>query len=151
MPVDLHYWPGTRSYTRQPTAELHTIGSRPILEAVLKRLCESGARLAEPGEFTLRAFLAGRARSVAGLKECSVQSDAADRRQLDAALGQLAGGLSTPLVQLRSMLLELLAHLEAGLDFVEDDIEFISPGELRNQVNAGTRTDGDDCRSPARP
>jgi len=49
-----------RSYTRQPVAEFHTLGSPPLLRAVLDAVCHAGARLAEPGEFTLRAFLAGR-------------------------------------------------------------------------------------------
>ena len=60
VPCELLLWPGTRSYTRQPVAELHTIGSPPLLDAALRAVCAAGARLAEPGEFTLRAFLAGR-------------------------------------------------------------------------------------------
>ena len=60
MSCDLYLWPTDRSYTREPVAELHTIGSAPILQAVLSAVCRAGARLAEPGEFTLRAFLAGR-------------------------------------------------------------------------------------------
>src|SRR5688500_11171809 len=60
VPADLLLWPGTRSYTRQPSAEIHTFGSPPLLEALLARLCQCGARLAQPGEFTMRAFLAGR-------------------------------------------------------------------------------------------
>src|SRR5258708_6998703 len=59
LPATLYLWPGSRSYTRQPTAELHTVGSPPLLEAALAEVCRQGARLARPGEFTLRAFLAG--------------------------------------------------------------------------------------------
>src|SRR4051812_11218394 len=59
LPCDLMIWPTNRSYTREPVAELHTIGSPPLLEAIVAALCDAGARLAEPGEFTLRAFLAG--------------------------------------------------------------------------------------------
>src|SRR3954469_6933096 len=55
---DLFLWPGDRSYTREPVAELHTVGSQPILEAVVNGVCRAGAPPAEPGEFTLRAFLA---------------------------------------------------------------------------------------------
>ncbi|MEX0612814.1 MAG: hypothetical protein WD229_11905, partial [Pirellulales bacterium] len=129
VPCDLFLWPTVRSYTREPLAELHTVGSPPLVEALLATVCRAGARLAEPGEFTLRAFLAGRldltqAEAVLGV------IDAADRRQLDTALAQLAGGLSQPLSRLRDELLNLLAHLEAGLDFVDEDIEFISPSDL---------------------
>ena len=53
-------WPDERSYTRQASAEFHTIGSRPLLDMVLEKLCRNGCRLARPGEFTLRAFLGGR-------------------------------------------------------------------------------------------
>src|SRR5688572_25293560 len=60
LPCDTFVWPGSASYTRQPTVELHTLGSPPLLQATLRTLCGHGARLAEPGEFTLRAFLAGR-------------------------------------------------------------------------------------------
>ncbi len=130
---DLYFWPDQRSYTRQPTAEIHTIGSPPIVEAVLTAVCAAGARPARPGEFTLRAFLAGRldltqAEAVLGV------IDAAGNRELQTALAQLAGGLATPLHQLRSDLLDLLAHLEAGLDFVEEDIEFISAADLDAQL-----------------
>jgi tRNA modification GTPase len=120
-------------------AELHLLGSPPLVEAALAAVCAVGARVAEPGEFTLRAFLAGRidltqAEAVLGV------IDAVDRRQLDAALAQLAGGLAKPLNQLRNQLLDLLAHLEAGLDFVEEDIELLSAAELEGQLAAASHS-----------
>jgi tRNA modification GTPase len=129
LPCDLFLWPTDRSYTRQPVAEIHTLGSPPLLRALLATLCQAGVRLAEPGEFTLRAFLAGRidltqAEAVLGV------IDARQADQLQTALGQLAGGLAKPLQRLREELLYLLAEIEAGLDFVEEDIEFISSAEL---------------------
>ena len=60
LPGELYLWPAGRSYTGEPVAEIHTLGSPPLLEELLAALCAAGARLAEPGEFTLRAFLAGR-------------------------------------------------------------------------------------------
>jgi tRNA modification GTPase len=133
VPADVYLWPSARSYTRQPSAELHLPGSRVVLEAVLATLCESGARLATAGEFTLRAFLAGRlnltqAEAVLGVIE-AVTPD-----QLACSLDQLAGGLAAPLSALREQLLELLTELEAGLDFVEEDIEFISRQALQQQL-----------------
>ncbi len=129
IPGDLYLWPTARSYTRQPSVELHTLGSPPLLDALLAKVCEQGARLAGPGEFTLRAFLAGRldltqAEAVLGV------IDADSQHELNVALAQLAGGLQGPLHAIRNELLDLLAHLEAGLDFVEEDIEFISVTEL---------------------
>jgi tRNA modification GTPase len=60
IPCCVYLWPTHRSYTREPAAEIHTFGSAPVLESALECVCASGARLARPGEFTLRAFLAGR-------------------------------------------------------------------------------------------
>jgi tRNA modification GTPase len=135
IPARLYLWPNRRSYTRQPAAELHTLGSPPLLEALLESLCQVGARLARPGEFTLRAFLAGRldltqAEAVLGV------IDARGQAQLDTALAQLAGGLAGPLAAVRGRLLDLLAHLEAGLDFADEDIEFITPDELDRQLSS---------------
>ena len=134
LPCDLYLWPTRRSYTQQPCAEIHTIGSPPLLEAVVRALCNAGARLADPGEFTMRAFLAGRldltqAEAVLGV----IDSDS--RTDLDVALSQLAGGLRQPLDRIRNELLDVLSHLEAGLDFVEEDIEFISSSELTQQLS----------------
>ncbi len=134
LPGTLYLWPGKRSYTGQPVAEVHTFGSPPLLEAVVLAACAGGARPAEPGEFTLRAFLAGRidltqAEAVLGV------IDATGAAELDAALEQLAGGLAGPLRRLREDLLELLAHLEAGFDFADEDLPFITAPELLRRLN----------------
>ncbi len=136
LPVDVFLWPTGRSYTGQPTAELHTIGSGPLLEALLERLFAHGARPAQRGEFTLRAFLAGRidlmqAEAVLGV------IDATDQQQLHLALDQLGGGLSRRIAALHEELLLHLADLEAGLDFVEEDIEFIARDELIRRIRGG--------------
>jgi tRNA modification GTPase len=133
LPCQLLLWPNGRSYTGQPVAEIHTIGSPPLLQATLRTVCLAGARLAEPGEFTLRAFLSGRidltqAEAVLGV------IDAAGPAELDTALAQLAGGLARPLHRLREQLLELLAHVEAGLDFPEEDLPFITRDELDRRL-----------------
>ena len=133
LPCELFLWPERRSYTGQPVAEIHTLGSPPLLAIALRTLCAAGARPAAAGEFTLRAFLAGRidltqAEAVLGVV------DAAGRDELNVALRQLAGGLARPLHQLCEMLVELLAHLEAGLDFAEEDLSFITPEELEQRL-----------------
>lgn len=134
VPCDLYLWPGTRSYTRQPLAELHTVGSPPILQAAVRSVCAAGARLAGPGEFTLRAFLAGRL-DLTQVEAVLAVIDAGSRTELDVALRQLAGGLAGPLQHLRDRLLDLLAHVEAGLDFVDEDLEFITPAELLRELD----------------
>jgi tRNA modification GTPase len=140
LPCDVYFWPGGKSYTKQPSAEIHMHGSSPLLVAVLQHLCRSGARLAGPGEFTLRAFLAGRldltqAEAVLGVIDADTQDE------LDLALQQLAGGLAGPLQQIRESLLNLLADLEAGLDFVDEDIQFVSTDTLVKEI--------DRCRTEA--
>jgi tRNA modification GTPase len=135
IPVHALVWPTSRSYTGQPSLELHTFGSLPILTAIVSRAIDIGARAARPGEFTLRAFLAGRldltqAEAVLGV------IDADQRGSLDHALRQLAGNLSRPLELLRGQLLDLLADVEAGLDFVDEDIQFISDADLVERLDA---------------
>src|SRR5690606_34129698 len=134
--VDVLLWPTARSYTGQPLAEIHTIGAPPLLEGILSALYGRGVRPARRGEFTLRAFLAGRidllqAEAVLGV------IDATDQQQLSIALGQLGGGLSDRIAELHEELLLHLADLEAGLDFVEEDIEFVSRDELSRRLTEG--------------
>ena len=137
VPCTLFYWPSGRGYTGQTSIELHLSGCEPVLQAVMRKILasqQSGIRLAKPGEFTLRAFLSGRidltqAEAVLGV------IDAADSRPLEIALAQLAGGVATPLNRIRENLLEILAHLEAGFDFADEDIEFISSDELRLRID----------------
>lgn len=135
IPAAMHVWPNHRSYTGEPVVELHLPGSPPLLERVLEEVYRRGARPARPGEFTLRAFLAGKldllqAEAVLGV------IDAHDHRELTTALGQLAGGVSRPLATLRETLVDLLAELEAGLDFVDEGLEFISRDHLSHRVQA---------------
>ena len=124
-----------------PWVELHLPGSPPVLELMLESVFDAGIRPAQAGEFTLRAFLAGRmdlaqAEAVLGV------IDAEDHEELSTALKQLAGGLSGKLMYLREDLLLLLADLEAGLDFVDEDIEFISTEDVINRLTQSSATIG---------
>ncbi|HMP79512.1 MAG TPA: tRNA modification GTPase [Pirellulaceae bacterium] len=128
-------WPPDRSYTRQPLAEFHTWGSPALLRAMVVRFCQHGARIARAGEFTLRAFLSGRidlvqAEAVFNLVAASRQS------QFDQALRESVGMVLDPLRRVRSELLNLLADLEAGLDFVDEDIEFIDQRTLQQALES---------------
>lgn len=131
--ADAWVWPTVRSYTGEPMVELHLPGSPPVLELTLDSVFRAGVRPARAGEFTLRAFLAGRmdlaqAEAVLGV------IDADDHEELATALKQLAGGLSGKLQHLREDLLLILADLEAGLDFVDEDIEFISTEDVIHRL-----------------
>jgi len=115
------------SYTGQDSAELHTHGSPAVLRRVLQTLLEQGARLARPGEFTLRAYLNGKmdlAQAEAVLSLVEAESDAA-RRQ---ALRGLSAGLSQKITGLSEKLFNLLAHIQAWLDYPEEGVE---PAQIR--------------------
>jgi tRNA modification GTPase len=110
------------SYTREDIVEVHCHGGVAAQRAVLRLLMHSGARLAEPGEFTKRAFLNGRidlaqAESVAAI--VAARSSGA----LRASLRQLEGGLSERLRAVRSTLVGLLAQIEATVDFSDEDVD----------------------------
>jgi tRNA modification GTPase len=136
LPAELYVWRAPRSYTGQDHVEVHTLSVPPLLDRLIAQLLDAGARAARPGEFTMRAFLAGkldltRAEAVAAIIE------AGSRGELQQALAQFAGGVSRPLQALRTDLLDLLAEVEAGLDFAEEDIRFVEQEELLHRV---TRT-----------
>ncbi len=128
-------WPSERSYTGQPVAELHLLGVMPIVEQVIAELVRFGARLARPGEFTLRAFLAGRL-DLAQCEAVLAVIDAQGDQELRDALNQLAGGLTSKLDDIRNRLLDALAEIEAGLDFADEDLELIPAERLRFEVQA---------------
>jgi tRNA modification GTPase len=123
-PVDeamVVYMPGPRSYTRQDVVEIQAHGGIVPLRRILQLVLSLGARLAEPGEMTLRAFLNGRidlAQAEAVLDVIEAKTEAA----LRVATGQLSGTLSTQISEVRSRLVDTLAFLEASIDFVEDEI-----------------------------
>jgi len=109
------------------------IGNQVLLNRAIQVLAVHGAKVAEPGEFTLRAFLSGRM----DLTQCEAvlgAIHATTDRQFESALQQLAGGLSKPLREIRKSLIELLADLEAGLDFVDEDISFVSTDEVLRRI-----------------
>jgi tRNA modification GTPase len=134
LPASLALWPAPRTYTGQDIAEIQTVGSAPLLSLVLSSCLARGARHAQPGEFTLRAFLSGRI-DLTGAEAVLGVIDARNTAQLDAALEQLAGGLSRPILALRDRLLDVVAHLEANLDFVEEaDVDLLGTGELAAEL-----------------
>jgi tRNA modification GTPase len=113
------------SYTREDVVEINCHGGMVTLRRILELTLKEGARLAEPGEFTKRAFLNGRidlsqAEAVLDL----IRSKTDESRKI--AIEQLQGGLSEKITALRDRLKEICAHLEAYIDFPEDDIETAS-------------------------
>ena len=123
------YMSAPRTYTRQDVVEISGHGGIVALRRILGLCLRQGARLAEAGEFTARAFLNGRldlAQAEAVLDVVRAKTEAS----LQAAVGQLAGHLSDEVRSVRTKLVEALAYLEASLDFAEDEIpeQEIGPG-----------------------
>lgn len=114
-----------RSYTRQDVVELHVPGSLPLAEAIVESLMEVGVRLAGPGEFTRRAYLAGRL-DLTQVEAVLKIVNSASEEEMRRALMELEGRFSRQLARARDRLFELLVQLEAALDFSEQGIELVS-------------------------
>ncbi|HXF94242.1 MAG TPA: tRNA uridine-5-carboxymethylaminomethyl(34) synthesis GTPase MnmE [Nitrospiraceae bacterium] len=118
-----------RSFTAEDVVEFHCHGGLLVLQTLCEALVASGARLAEPGEFTKRAFLNGRldlAQAEAVLDTIRAKTAAG----LKLAQDQLRGGLSSEIEAIRESLIRLLAHVEAAIDFAEEEIAFVQRDEL---------------------
>ena len=133
LPAAMYVFRAPRSYTRQDVVEIHLIGAPAILGMVMEACMAAGARRAEPGEFTARAYLAGafdlsQVHGIAGM--IAARSDL----QLRAAERLLHGALSEKANQAREELADLLSLVEGALDFADEPIEFITPIELRSRL-----------------
>ena len=123
------------SYTGEQSVEISTHGSRYIVNRIITLLCEHGARLAEPGEFSVRAFAAGRI----DLSQAEAVADiiAADSQAAHLiASTQMRGGYSDTLNSLRNKLIELTSLLELELDFGEEDVVFADRSRLEQMLIA---------------
>ncbi|NOT43178.1 MAG: tRNA uridine-5-carboxymethylaminomethyl(34) synthesis GTPase MnmE, partial [Acidobacteria bacterium] len=129
------FFPGPRSYTGQDVVEISAHGSPVILAALVTRACRAGARLAEPGEFTLRAYLAGR-RDLVQAEAVADLVDAVTPLQARVAFDQLQGTLTSRIAALDARLFELIAVLEASLDFPDEGYHFVDPGEALGRLRA---------------
>jgi tRNA modification GTPase len=125
--VVVTYFAAPRSYTAEDVIEISCHGSPVVLRFALERACEAGARLAEPGEFTLRAYLNGRI-DLPRAEAIRDLIDATTLYQARIAAQQAEGSVSRRLKPVKENLLEVIARLEAGIDFAEDDID-VAPGD----------------------
>ena len=127
----LLWFPGPDSFTGEDLAEFHVHGGRAVIQAVLENLSgQVGCRIAEPGEFTRRAFDAGKLdlAEVEGLADLIAADTEVQRRQ---ALRQLEGGLSGRIEDWTARLTEVLAHVEAEIEFPDEELDGgLAPGKL---------------------
>jgi len=125
------------SYTAEDLVEIAAHGSPVVLELLLRRALDLGARLAEPGEFTQRAFVAGRL----DLTQAEAVRDLIDAQTLTQArqaASQMGGALSRRVLPVKQGLVDLIALLEAGIDFGEDDIDVTPQAEIARRIGALT-------------
>ncbi len=126
---------GPNSYTGEDVVEIAAHGSPVILEHVVRQCLAGGARLAEPGEFTQRAFLAGRI----DLTQAEAVRDLIDAQTLHqarVAAQQMGGALARRVQPVKQALVNLIAALEAGIDFAEDDIDVMADAQILERMAA---------------
>ena len=133
--VVLTYFVAPASYTGEDVVEISAHGSPVVLNSILRATLNAGARLAEPGEFTLRAFLNQKldlvqAEAVADL------IDAVTPLQARAAFDQLEGTLTTTITAIEKDLFDIVAKLEASLDFPDEGYHFVAPKEASQGISA---------------
>lgn len=133
--VVVTYFPAPHSATGDEIVEISAHGSPLILSAIVKAAMQSGARLAEPGEFTLRAFLNGKIDLVQA-EAVSDLIEAVTPLQARAAFDQLEGTLTTRIQAIESALFDLMARLEASLDFSEEGYHFVEQGTAAGEIGA---------------
>jgi tRNA modification GTPase len=119
LPVTILHWPGPGGPIGGPLAELQLPCSQPLVDAVVAEACRHGARLARGGEFTLRAFLSGRLDLVQAEAVLAVV-DARTPDDLARALDRMAGGAGRRLAEIHAAALDLLADIEAAIDFADE-------------------------------
>ena len=127
------FFAAPNSYTAEDLVEIAAHGSPMVLELLLRRALALGARLAEPGEFTQRAFLSGRL----DLTQAEAVRDLIDAQTLTQArqaASQMGGALSHRVAPVKEALVELVALLEAGIDFAEDDLDVTPQQEIARRI-----------------
>ncbi len=132
--VVVTFFEAPRSYTGEDVVEIACHGAPVVLRFCLKRAVKAGARIAEPGEFTLRAYMNGRI----DLPQAEAVRDLIDATtlyQARVAAQQMDGSVSRRIRPVKERLLELIALLEAGIDFAEDDVSVAPPEEMLGRMS----------------
>ncbi|MDR3744846.1 MAG: tRNA uridine-5-carboxymethylaminomethyl(34) synthesis GTPase MnmE [Acidobacteriaceae bacterium] len=127
------FFAAPNSYTGEDVVEIAAHGSPVLLEYIVRQCCAQGARLAEPGEFTQRAFLAGRL----DLTQAEAVNDligSSTLEQARVAARQLGGSLAKTVAPVKAELVGLIAAMEAGIDFAEDDIDVMASAQIAAQI-----------------
>jgi tRNA modification GTPase len=131
--VVVTFFAAPNSYTGEDVVEIAAHGSPVLLEYIVRQCCAGGARLAEPGEFTQRAFLAGRI----DLTQAEAVNDliaSSTLEQARVAARQMGGALAKTVAPVKAELVGLIAEMEAGIDFAEDDIDVMAAERIAAKI-----------------
>lgn len=131
--VIVSYMKGPRSFTAEDTLEINCHGGVVVTRRILEEVVKAGARLAEPGEFTKRAFLNGRI----DLSQAEAVIDIINAKtelSMKSALDQSEGKISREIMNMRDKLLEIIAHIEATVDYPEDDLEEVTADKAQEDI-----------------
>ena len=129
------YFPGGASYTGEPVLELHGHGGPVVIAGIVDAAAGLGARRAAPGEFSKRAFLNGKL-DLAQVEAIADLIDSGTSQAARAALRSLSGAFSDAVTSLQERLINLRMHVEAAIDFPEEEIDFLSDAELLEKIDA---------------
>jgi len=128
------FFAAPNSYTGEDVVEIAAHGAPVLLEYIVRQCCAGGARVAEPGEFTQRAFLAGRI----DLTQAEAVNDligSSTLEQARVAARQMGGALAKAVAPVKAELVGLVAEMEAGIDFAEDDIDVMAAERIAKKIN----------------
>jgi tRNA modification GTPase len=129
------FFAAPRTLTGEPVAELHCHGGTYLVRRVIGLAIAAGARVAEPGEFTRRAFLNGRI-DLTAAEAIRDLVEARGERALALAVAQLGGALATRVAGLRAQVISIRAHLEAAIDFADEDLSLPSAAQIAASIAA---------------
>ena len=129
------YFPSPQSMTGEDVVELQGHGGPVVMDRLLGRVCELGAKIARPGEFTERAFLNDKI-DLAQAEAVADLIDSASKRAARAAMRSLEGEFSARLVEIDRAVLDLRVYLEASIDFAEEEIDFLAESDALERLQA---------------
>jgi len=131
--VLIAFMKGPYTYTRENMVEIYCHGGIISVRKILELLLNKGARIAEPGEFTKRAFLNGRLDLTQAEAVIDIIKSKTDK-SFEVSLNQLEGSLSAKIKEIRNILLKMIAHIEVSIDFPDDDVEVSTLNELERDA-----------------
>ena len=127
------FFPAPHSFTGEDVLEMQGHGGAVVMDRLLARACEAGARIAKPGEFTERAYLNDKI-DLAQAEAVADLIDSASRRAAQSAMRSLSGEFSNRVMEIDRAVLELRVYLEAAIDFAEEEIDFLADAEAGSRL-----------------